>query len=141
MSDLKEYIVTSHNWEELDALCADIEAGTGPYTPDRKVEVANPRPMSKNTHYYLTADEATLLSADSRVLAVELDISELGIVPKLNYMQTSTNWAKTNSITNLHKNWALLRCTLPTQITNYYLYYNEERPNTGIAYPKSNFTS
>ena len=140
MSDLKEYIVTSHNWEELDALCADIEAGTGPYTPDRKVEVANPRPMSKNTHYYLTADEATLLSADSRVLAVELDISELGIVPNsdinqagvLNYLNGYSNIGKlTDGSGNRSLNGA----------ANHYLYYNEERPNTGIAYPKSNFTS
>ena len=37
------------------------------------------RPISRNTHYYLTDEQAETIRQDSRVLAVELTPDQLGI--------------------------------------------------------------
>jgi hypothetical protein len=110
MSDLKEYIVTAANYEILDDLCNDIESPDGAfYIPDRKVEVANPRPSSRNTHYYLTDQEAELIRQDPRVLAVEQLPEALGLEPMPLWSQTETTWNKSSTNTSSHKNWGLLR--------------------------------
>jgi hypothetical protein len=110
MSDLKEYIVTAANYEILDDLCNDIESPGGSlYIPDREVEVANPRPSSRNTHYYLTDEEVRLIRQDPRVLAVEQLPEALGLEPTPLWTQTETTWNKSSTNTSSHKNWGLLR--------------------------------
>ena len=112
MSNLKEYIVTAANYEILDDLCNDIETPGGAlYIPNRAVEVANPRPSSRNTHYYLTDAEAELIRKDPRVLAVEQLPEALGLIPSPMWTQTETTWDKSSSNISSHKNWGLLRVT------------------------------
>jgi hypothetical protein len=110
MSDLKEYIVTAADYEILDDLCNDIETPGGSlYIPDRAVEIANPRPSSRNTHYYLTDQEAELIRQDPRILAVEQLPEALGLEPTPLWTQTETTWNKSSTNTSSHKNWGLLR--------------------------------
>jgi hypothetical protein len=110
MSDLKEYVVTAADYEILDDLCNDIETPGGSlYIPDRAVEIANPRPSSRNTHYYLTDQEAELIRQDPRILAVEQLPEALGLEPTPLWTQTETTWNKSSTNTSSHKNWGLLR--------------------------------
>jgi hypothetical protein len=120
MSDLKEYVVTAKDREVLDSLCRDIENEGGDlYIPNRLVEIANERPMSRNTHYYLSDSEAETLRNDPRVLAVELTPTALGMVVRPQWIQTSSNWDKAPTDDVNDRNWGLLRCTLDAQITNW----------------------
>ena len=121
MQQLKEYIVTAKSYNELDDLCNDIESPGGNfYIPNRAVTVANTRPVSRNTHYYLSDDEAESLRHDPRVESVILLPEELGIKVIPHYTQTSINWDKSNiEFRNSHRNWGLYRCTIPQNITNW----------------------
>lgn len=120
MDNLREYVVTAVDRAVLDELCKDIESEGGSlYIPNRKVDIADLRPMSRSTHYYLSDDEAALIRKDPRVLAVELTPKELGITPRPQYTQTSEQWNKSSTVANTHVNWGLLRCTLGQQITNW----------------------
>ena len=120
MSNLKEYVVTAKDRECLDSLCYDIEhEGGNIYIPNRGVEIANDRPMSRNTHYYLTDQEAELLRNDPRVLAIELTPSALGMIRVPMWIQTSSNWNKSATDNVDHRNWGLLRCILEQQIANW----------------------
>lgn len=111
MSNLKEYIVTAKSYEVLDDLCNDIETpGGNLYIPGRAVEVANLRPISRNTHYYLTEEEAEQIRQDPRVLAVELTPDQLGISPSPSYVQSSDFWSRSAFPTTAdQRNWGLLR--------------------------------
>lgn len=120
MSELKEYIVTAKDREVLDDLCNDIETEGGSlYIPNRAVEVANERPLSRNTHYYLTDEEADLIRQDPRVISVSLTPKELGMIVKPSYDQFESTWDKTGTNNNTHKNWGLLRCWEGTQRSNW----------------------
>lgn len=128
MSDLKEYIVTLKNYDDLPDFYDDIESPNGSlYIPDRSVECCHRRMISRNTHYMLTDNEAILVRKDPRVLAVERKPEDIGIVPirmvdeKVDYFftQTETTWNKTNSNTSTHKNWGLLRCIEGQQRTDW----------------------
>ena len=108
---LQEYIVTLKNFEDLESFYEDMETPGGTvYIPNRAVGLANRRPISRNTHYYLTESEAEQLRGDSRVLAVEQIPSARGIFPKPNWTQTA-NYEKSATIDSNDKNWALYRCT------------------------------
>lgn len=110
MSDLKEYIVTLKNRNDLDAFYEDMETPGGAlYIPDRAVELTLRRSTSRNTHYRLTAEEAALIKQDPRVAAIELTPAERGLVVRSNYTQTG-NWNKSSQLNANHKNWGLLRC-------------------------------
>ena len=124
MSDtLKEYIVTLHNFENLDAFYNDMETPGGDlYIPNRSVDVKHRRNISRNTHYMLNDAEAETLRNDSRVLAVEQPPSALGIQKIAHWEQTS-NFEKDNSIlgnfNNTDKNWGLLRVTEGSNLANW----------------------
>jgi hypothetical protein len=123
MSTLKEFVVTLHRKEDLEEFYKDMEIlRPTPYNcmPERTVDCSNRRPISRNTHYLMSEEEAEQLRKDPRVLAVELTPQELGLVIKPMYEQTSTNWVKNSTVNNQHKNWGLLRCV-----------EGEQRPNWG----------
>lgn len=107
---LKEWIVTLHRKEDLDSFYEDMETpGGNLFIPDRAVEVANRRLISRNTHYMLTYDEAQMLKADDRVWDVELaELIEITTKPS-GYTITNGQFDKswTNDIND--KNWGLLR--------------------------------
>ena len=120
MSETKEYIVTLHRREDLDQFYEDMETPGGDlYIPDRRVDIAIRRPTSRNTHYYLTDQEASELRADPRVLAVEVRPEQQGIERKPCYIQTSDDWDRASASGSLDKNWGLLRCVEGQQRSNW----------------------
>ena len=109
---LKEYVVTLFNKEDLESFYEDMETpGGNLYIPSRAVPVHVRRPISRNTHYMLTSEEAAQLADDPRVMAVELSIDEQGIQFKPMWTQTSSMWNKSNVVSSSYKNWGLLRVT------------------------------
>ncbi len=118
MSNLKEYVVTLHNRDQLDEFYEDMEtlrATRYNCMPERAVDCYLRRPISRNTHYMLTAEEVDILRQDPRVRAVMLRPEELGIKVRPSWIQTSTTWNKSNSTSSTHRNWALLRVTEGSQ--------------------------
>ena len=63
MSD-KEYIVTLHRKEDLEQFYNEMEL--------TDYALVKKRPLSRNTHYLMTADQAEALKQDPRVLDIEL---------------------------------------------------------------------
>lgn len=120
MSELNEYIVTLHNYNDLDSFYEDMETpGGNLYIPDRICDCSLRREISRNTHYMLTEDEAAQVRNDPRVMAVERLPEELGIVPRPSYIQVETGWDKSGTNSSTHKNWGLLRCVEGQQRTNW----------------------
>jgi hypothetical protein len=128
VSDLKEYIVTLKNYDDIFDFYEDIESpGGNLYIPDRSVECCQRRMNSRNTHYLLTDEEADTVRNDPRVLAVERKPEDIGIVPirfveediDPLFTQSSDTWNKSSSNTSTHKNWALLRCVEGLQRANW----------------------
>lgn len=112
-----EHVVTLTNYDDLEEFYQDMETeGGNLYIPNRRVEVAHKRPISRNTNYMLTYEEAEQLRQDPRVQSVSLTPDELGYAPVAHYTQTSDAWDKSTSTTATMKNWGLLRCTLPDNI-------------------------
>lgn len=120
MSDQREYVVTLKRFEDLESFYDDMETPGGDlYIPDREVDIALRRPISRSTHYMLTDEEAELLRNDSRVLSVELLPKDLGIIVKPLWTQTSSYWDKSGSNDSNFKNWGLLRCIEGIQRTDW----------------------
>jgi hypothetical protein len=120
MSDLKVYIVTLKSRDDLDDFYEDMETpGGNLYIPNRAVEVADRRPISRSTHYYLTSEEAELLRNDPRVLSVELNFKDAGIIARPVYIQSSDSWDKSSTNDSDMNNWGLLRCYLGQQYSNW----------------------
>lgn len=112
MSEIKEYVVTLHSRDDLEEFYQDMEtlrATAYNCMPERIVDVAVRRPTSRNTHYWMTEEEAVVLRQDPRVRAVMLKPKELGMVIRRSWSQTSTSWNKSNTLSNTHVNWGLLR--------------------------------
>lgn len=112
MNTLKEYIVTLHKHEDLDEFYKDMETlRPTAYNcmPERTVDVIARRPLSRNTHYWLTAGEVAVLKNDPRVRSIELTPRELGIVVRPSWVQSSLYWDKSQYISSNQTNWGLLR--------------------------------
>ena len=131
---MREYVITLHNFDDLDEFYQDMETSGGNlFIPNREVDITHRRPVSRNTNYMLTEEEAQQISQDPRVLAVGLTMEEQGIklVPLVDTTLILTNmvnetitptwteggappvvWDKQNLYyTNAsQKNWGLLRC-------------------------------
>lgn len=117
-----EYIVTLHNASDLDAFYEEMAAPADDipsHIPNREVECAALRPLSRNTHYIMTEDEAEKLRQDPRVKLVELAPAERGISAGTFLEQSSLSWNKSSTINSLHKNWGLLRCVREDNIPNW----------------------
>ncbi len=110
MSELKEYIVTLKNRDDLDAFYEDMESpGGNLYIPNRAVECAHRREISRSTHYMLSDAEVEELKKDSRVFAVELTPEQRGITVRSSFTQTG-NFNKSGAFQTTYRNWGLLRC-------------------------------
>jgi hypothetical protein len=119
MSELKEYIVTLKNRDDLDAFYEDMETpGGNLYIPNRAVECVNRREISRNTHYMLSDAEAEELKKDSRVMFAELTPQEQGLVVRPSYTQTG-NFNKSGALNSAYRNWGLLRCVEGQQRANW----------------------
>jgi hypothetical protein len=79
------------------------------FIPNRSVDLVKRRPMSRNTHYMLTNEEAELLKLDERVWGVELaELVNLTTKPA-GYKITSGTFSK-DFFTDVNDiNWGLLR--------------------------------
>ena len=109
---LKEYIVTLKDFKDSEGFYEDMETtGGNLYIPDRMVECINRRPISRNTHYLMTYDEAAIVLNDPRVLAVELNPADRGLIRgTFSFEQTSTEFNKAVASSSTDINWGLLRC-------------------------------
>ena len=120
---LKEYVVTLKNFKDADVFYADMETtgcGLHDALPDRSIECINRRPISRNTHYLMTYDEAAVILNDPRVLAVELNPADRGLVRgTCSFEQTSTEFSKAVASSSTDINWGLLRCLRESDISNW----------------------
>ena len=87
------------------------------YIPDREVELVNRRPISRNTHYRLTADEAEQVANDPRVIACELTPEERGLelrplsyVNNQSYTISSGVFRKNGTYAATDRQWGMLHC-------------------------------
>ena len=85
----KIYVVTLHNREDLDGFYSDM-ASDG-------YRLSQKRPISRNTHYWMTDAQAEVLKQDSRVWDVELRPEELGITPEPFALQNFTTHQQTGT--------------------------------------------
>lgn len=120
---VKEYIVTVNDFLDLDNIYNELETqGIAPPNTElsRSILLAERRPNSRNTHYWLTDWEAEQLRNDPRIRTVEIHPRYKGITAgTTGYTQTSTNWNKSSSTASTMKNFALLRCTEGQQRANW----------------------
>ena len=116
---LREWIVTLHKKEDLEDFYEDMETpGGNLFIPNRAVEVANKRPISRNTHYILTDDEVELLKLDDRVWDVDLvELIELTTGP--HYTITNGDFDKSWGSDASDINWGLLRNSEETNRSNW----------------------
>ena len=85
----KIYVVTLHKREDLDGFYSDM-ASDG-------YRLSQKRPISRNTHYWMTDAQAEVLKQDSRVWDVELRPEELGITPEPFALQNFTTHQQTGT--------------------------------------------
>lgn len=107
----KEYIVTLYKLEDLEDFYSDMETVGGKlYIPNRSVYCTDRRPISRSTHYMLADWEAQEIKSDPRVRSVELHPRYLGVKAGTTESQTSSDWNKSSSTSNVMRNWGVLRC-------------------------------
>lgn len=120
---LKEYVVTLKNFKDADTFYIDMEtdgSGSHDLLPSRSIECLDRRPISRNTHYLMTYDEAAIVMNDPRVLAVELNPTDRGLIRgTYSFEQTSTQFNKSVASSSTDINWGLLRCLRATDISNW----------------------
>lgn len=116
--ELREYVVTLYNHEDLEAFYEDMETPGGAlYIPNRAVDVSLRRPISRNTHYLLTEEEAELIKNDPRVWDCELK-QTIRRQPS-GFTQQSNDFDKNETISSGNTNWGLLRSERGLQIANW----------------------
>jgi hypothetical protein len=107
----QEFIVTLKDHSLLESFYQDMEnEGTNKsFIPSRSIECIDRRPISRNTHYLLTREEAKALANDERVENVELRIKNVSVKSQLHAAQTGT-WSRGSTIATGQRNWGLYRC-------------------------------
>ena len=145
---MREYIVTCKTKEDLESLYDDMETpGGNLYIPDRAIELVHRRPISRNTHYMLTDEEALQIKQDDRVLDVALTPEERGAKIKPQYIidgevsdeeherelsydpaytLTSNRWSKTTNNNDTFRNWGMVRCVNEATFSGW---GNDNQPN------------
>ena len=77
----KEYIVTLKSKDDLEDFYTEMSSNG--------FKIAKKRPISRNTHYYMTTEQAEELKADSRVIDVEEVTDRMVEIPQAIYNNTS----------------------------------------------------
>ena len=111
---IRQYTVTLHRHEDLELFYDDMETPGGDlYIPNRAVDLAKRRPLSRNTVYWLTESEAEQVRQDPRVRAVELTLEEQNIRIEPVWSQTGDFFKGSPNgnpdLANTDRNWGLLR--------------------------------
>jgi hypothetical protein len=116
---LREWIVTLHKREDLESFYEDMETpGGNLFIPNRAVEVANKRPISRNTHYMLTDDEVELLRSDDRVWGIDL-VELIELTTRPHYTIANGGFDKSTIDDASDINWGLLRHSEETNRSNW----------------------
>lgn len=118
MSDYKEYIVSvieGKTIDELDSLLTSATSGVDG-VPNRPVEIANPRLLNdRQTHFYLTDEEANIIRSHPDVLDVSVtpheDLKALFYTQVDNFNRAPGTGAN-NGGSPLYTNWGLRRVNL-----------------------------
>jgi hypothetical protein len=117
---LEEYVITLKNRNDLEEFYKDMEtlrATAYNCMPERAVPCEQRRPISRNTHYLLTAEEAEQLRQDPRIISVMPVKLEIAAIKPL-YTQTG-NFDKSFTDRATDVNWGLLRCIEGSQRSNW----------------------
>ena len=85
----KVYVVTLKKYEDLDGFYSDMSSDG--YKLHMK------RPISRNTQYYMTAEQAEEIKKDSRVLDVQLNLEDAGIIIAPFALQNNTPYSATGT--------------------------------------------
>jgi len=108
----KIYVVTLHKHEELDSFYTEMT--------DKNFRLNMKRPSSRNTHYWMTEEQAIELRKDSRVWDVQLRPEEMGMVVRRtaanydtypvagNFWKGDTQGGSTVSVND--RQWGHLHC-------------------------------
>lgn len=117
---MEEYIVTVKKGTDLNQFYDDMETPGGcDCIPEREVECCDRRPISRNTGYILTSEEAEIIKNDERVLdAIPKQLLD-SIQIKPLWTQTSSDFDKSGTSTNTNRNWGLYRCIRGSQVSNW----------------------
>ena len=114
----KEYVVSVNRGVDLAQLESELTAssGSGPI-PNRTVDIAKQRPISKRqTHFMLTAEEATALEADDRIYGVEEPAYNRDDITLDRNATQPGNFTKTTSDSGTFVNWGLRRVNEATNV-------------------------
>jgi hypothetical protein len=116
---MQEWIVTLHNREDLPGFYDDMETeGGNLFIPNRAVEVAHKRPISRNTHYMLTREEVDLIKSDDRVW--DVTFAEFAEMVKPNgWVMDNEKFSKDWNTDESDHNWGLLRHSEATNRNNW----------------------
>lgn len=136
--NLQEYIVTVKSYDFLDQFYQDMESpGGNLYIPDRSVDLAYRRPLSRNTHYYLTDEEANQIINDPRVENVTLAAGLPGTIiePAHLYTDPDNGFTKQLNSNPFHFNWGIYRCWLGQQVPGWGYIPGTTNWSTNAFYP------
>lgn len=116
----KEFIVTVRDYDLLEEFYNEMETAntTAVHLPKRSVPCVMRRPVSRNTHYLLTDDEARQLAKDPRIQSVTVKVKGLGIKTRLHSDQLGT-WNRGTSIAVGENNYGLYRISLENNIVGW----------------------
>jgi hypothetical protein len=110
MSDKQEWIITLYNHEDLESFYEDMETEGGDlHIPNRRVLCTNKRAISRNTHYYLTEQEALEVKEDSRVWDVVNHDLFVNSIKPYGYTIDNGDFDKRYQTDANNINWGLLR--------------------------------
>lgn len=105
----REYIVTLRDKIDLTQFYLDMENETNlSFVPSRPVYCTNKRPVSRNTHYLISDNEANALKNDPRVESITLNLTDIGVKARLHSDQTA-EWSRADTVEVGQKNWGLYR--------------------------------
>jgi subtilisin family serine protease len=111
---MREYNVILHKGIDYDEFWNDMESDTDGgklYIPNRAVEYTNERPASlRQCWYRLTDEEAEILRADDRVLAVEIPPEHRDDIKPILHAIQYGDFTKTALDSGEFINWGLVRC-------------------------------
>lgn len=114
---LKEFIITLKDRKDLDQFYQEMESpGSSGFLPTRSVTCIDRRPVSRNTHYLLTLEEAAELEKDPRIEAVLLKPKE--VKTEMHASQTAT-FDRGAATAVGQKNWSLYRTGLENNISGW----------------------
>ena len=108
----KIYVVTLHRYDDLEPFYEEMKSSG--------YRLSLKRPISRNTHYWMTDAQAAALRQDSRVLACEQTPEALGATPekfvvnKEPYTITGSFWKEdtvgSSTVASTDRQWGQLHC-------------------------------